>query len=1188
MSVYTTAELLASTQHHFKFDPLFLRLFFRETYPFTTEKVYLSQIPGLVNMALYVSPIVSGEVIRSRGGSTSEFTPGYVKPKHEVNPQMTLRRLPDEDPQNLADPAYRRRRIIRQNMLDENLAIAQVEEMQAVSAVLKGKYTMTGEAFDPVEVDMGRSAANNITQSGGTEWSKRDKSTYDPTDDIEAYALNASGVVNIIVFDPKGWALFRSFKAVREKLDTRRGSHSELETAVKDLGKAVSYKGMYGDVAIVVYSGQYVENGVKKNFLPDNTMVLGNTQARGLRTYGCIQDADAQREGINASARYPKNWVTHPRYGMGKRLGAADVDKWALYVIGQYCDQSVPDGFGGTEPRITCNAYLTTQRKAWDVLSDFCSAMRCMPVWNGQTLTFVQDRQSDKVWTYNRSNVVMPDDGAPFRYSFSALKDRHNAVEVNWIDPNNGWETATELVEDTQAIARYGRNVTKMDAFGCTSRGQAHRAGLWLIKTELLETQTVDFSVGAEGLRHVPGDVIEICDDDYAGISTGGRVLAVNSQTRTLTLDREITLPSSGTTLISLVDGSGNPVSVEVQSVTDGVKVKVSRVPDGVAEYSVWGLKLPTLRQRLFRCVSIRENDDGTYAITAVQHVPEKEAIVDNGAHFDGEQSGTVNGVTPPAVQHLTAEVTADSGEYQVLARWDTPKVVKGVSFLLRLTVAADDGSERLVSTARTTETTYRFTQLAPGNYRLTVRAANAWGQQGDPASVSFRIAAPAAPSRIELTPGYFQITATPHLAVYDPTVQFEFWFSEKRIADIRQVETTARYLGTALYWIAASINIKPGHDYYFYIRSVNTVGKSAFVEAVGQPSDDASGYLDFFKGEIGKSHLAQELWTQIDNGQLAPDLAEIRTSITDVSNEITQTVNKKLEDQSAAIQQIQKVQVDTNNNLNSMWAVKLQQMQDGRLYIAGIGAGIENTPDGMQSQVLLAADRIAMVNPANGNTKPMFVGQGDQIFMNEVFLKYLTAPTITSGGNPPAFSLTPDGRLTAKNADISGSVNANSGTLNNVTINENCRVLGKLSANQIEGDLVKTVGKAFPRDSRAPERWPSGTITVRVYDDQPFDRQIVIPAVAFSGARHERENSDTYSSCRLIVKKNGAEIYNRTALDNTLIYTGVIDMPAGSGVMTLEFSVSAWWVNGWYPTASISDLLVVVMKKATAGITIS
>ncbi|HBB1126254.1 TPA: host specificity protein J, partial [Escherichia coli] len=689
--------------------------------------------------------------------------------------------------------------------------------------------------------------------------------------------------------------------------------------------------------------------------------------------------------------------------------------------------------------------------------------------------------------------------------------------------------------------------------------------------------------------RHVPGDVIEICDDDYAGISTGGRVLAVNSQTRTLTLDREIMLPASGTTLISLVDGQGNPVSVEVQSVTDGVKVKVSRVPDGVAEYSVWGLKLPTLRQRLFRCVSIRENDDGTYAITAVQHVPEKEAIVDNGAHFDGDQSGTVNGVTPPAVQHLTAEVTADSGEYQVLARWDTPKVVKGVSFLLRLTVTADDGSERLVSTARTTETTYRFTQLALGNYRLTVRAVNAWGQQGDPASVSFRIAAPAAPSRIELTPGYFQITATPHLAVYDPTVQFEFWFSEKRIADIRQVETTARYLGTALYWIAASINIKPGHDYYFYIRSVNTVGKSAFVEAVGQPSDDASGYLDFFKGEIGKTHLAQELWTQIDNGQLAPDLAEIRTSITDVSNEITQTVNKKLEDQSAAIQQIQKVQVDTNNNLNSMWAVKLQQMKDGRLYIAGIGAGIENTPAGMQSQVLLAADRIAMINPANGNTKPMFVGQGDQIFMNEVFLKRLTAPTITSGGNPPAFSLTPDGKLTAKNADISGSVNANSGTLNNVTINENCQIKGKLSANQIEGDIVKTVSKSFPRTST----YASGTITVRISDDQKFDRQVMIPPVLFRGGKHENFNSNNqqsywYSTCRLRVTRNGQEIFNQSTTDAQGVFSSVIDMPAGQGTLTLTFTVSSSGANNWTPTTSISDLLVVVMKKSTAGISIS
>ncbi|EPN1816148.1 phage attachment tail tip protein J, partial [Escherichia coli] len=768
------------------------------------------------------------------------------------------------------------------------------------------------------------------------------------------------------------------------------------------------------------------------------------------RTYSGIWDGSLKPAYSNNPAWCLWDMLTHPRYGMGKRLGAADVDKWALYAIGQYCDQTVPDGFGGTEPRMTFNAYLAQQRKAWDVLSDFCSAMRCMPVWNGQTLTFVQDRPSDVVWPYTNSDVVVDDNGVGFRYSFSALKDRHTAVEVNYTDPQNGWQTSTELVEDPEAILRYGRNLLKMDAFGCTSRGQAHRAGLWVIKTELLETQTVDFTLGSQGLRHTPGDIIEICDNDYAGTLTGGRVLSIDAATRTLTLDREVTLPETGTSAVNLINGSGKPVSVDITAHPAPDRIQVSTLPDGVETYGVWGLSLPSLRRRLFRCVSVRENTDGTFAITAVQHVPEKEAIVDNGAHFDGDQSGTVNGVTPPAVQHLTAEVTADSGEYQVLARWDTPKVVKGVSFLLRLTVAADDGSERLVSTARTTETTYRFTQLAPGNYRLTVRAVNAWGQQGDPASVSFRIAAPAAPSRIELTPGYFQITATPHLAVYDPTVQFEFWFSETRITDIRQVETTARYLGTALYWIAASINIKPGHDYYFYIRSVNTVGKSAFVEAVGRASDDVEGYLDFFKGKITESHLGKELLEKV---------------------ELT-------EDNASRLEEFSKEWKDANDKWNAMWAVKIEQTEDGKHYVAGLGLSMEDTEEGKLSQFLVAANRIAFIDPANGNETPMFVAQGNQIFMNDVFLKRLTAPTITSGGNPPAFSLTPDGKLTAKNADISGNVNANSGTLNNVTINENCRVLGKLSANQIEGDLVKTVGKAFPRDSRAPERWPSGTIT--------------------------------------------------------------------------------------------------------------
>ncbi|EIX5157428.1 TPA: phage tail protein, partial [Escherichia coli O103:H2] len=880
--------------------------------------------------------------------------------------------------------------------------------------------------------------------------------------------------------------------------------------------------------------------------------------------------------------------LTHPRYGMGKRLGAADVDKWALYAIAQYCDQTVPDGFGGTEPRMTFNAYLSQQRKAWDVLSDFCSAMRCMPVWNGQTLTFVQDRPSDVVWPYTNSDVVVDDNGVGFRYSFSALKDRHTAVEVNYTDPQNGWQTSTELVEDPEAILRYGRNLLKMDAFGCTSRGQAHRAGLWVIKTGLLETQTVDFTLGSQGLRHTPGDIIEICDNDYAGTLTGGRILSIDAASRTLTLDREVTLPQTGAATVNLINGSGKPVSVAITAHPAPDRIQVSTLPDGVETYGVWGLSLPSLRRRLFRCVSIRENTDGTFAITAVQHVPEKEAIVDNGASFE-PQSGTLNSVIPPAVQHLTVEVSAADGQYLAQAKWDTPKVVKGVSFMLRLTVAADDGSERLVSTARTTETTYRFTQLAPGSYRLTVRAVNAWGQQGDPASVSFRIAAPAAPSQIELTPGYFQITAVPRLAVYDPTVQFEFWFSETKIADTSQVETSARYLGTGSQWSVSGPHIKPGKDFWFYVRSVNLVGKSAFVEASGQPSNDAEGYLDFFRGEIGKTHLAQGLWELIDNSQLADEMAEMKTSITETRNEITQTVSKTLEDQSATIQQIQRVQKDTNDDLAALYMLKVQKTKDGIPYVAGIGAGIEDTDGQPLSNILLLADRIAMINPENGNSTPLFVAQGNQLFMNDVFLKRLFAVSITSSGNPPAFSLTPDGRLTAKNADISGSVNANSGTLNNVTINENCQIKGKLSANQIEGDIVKTVSKSFPRTST----YASGTITVRISDDQKFDRQVMIPPVLFRGGKHENFNSNNqqsywYSTCRLRVTRNGQEIFKQSTTDAQGVFSSVIDMPAGQGTLTLTFTVSSSGANNWTPTTSISDLLVVVMKKSTAGISIS
>ncbi|EPB0662325.1 DUF1983 domain-containing protein, partial [Escherichia coli] len=794
-------------------------------------------------------------------------------------------------------------------------------------------------------------------------------------------------------------------------------------------------------------------------------------------------------------------------------------------------------------------------------------------------------------------------------------------------DPQNGWQTSTELVEDPDAILRYGRNLLKMDAFGCTSRGQAHRAGLWVIKTELLETQTVDFTLGSQGLRHTPGDIIEICDNDYAGTLTGGRILSIDAASRTLTLDREVTLPEAGTSTVNLINGRGKPVRVDITAQPAPDRIQVSILPDGVATYGVWGLSLSSLRRRLFRCVSIRENTDGTFAITAVQHVPEKEAIVDNGARFE-PLSGSLNSVIPPVVQHLTVEVSASDGQYLALAKWDTPRVVKGVRFSLRLTSGNGENS-RLVTSAITADTEHRFSGLPLGEYTLTVRAINSYGQQGEPATTTFRINAPAAPASIELTPGYFQITVVPHPAVYDPTVQSEFWFSEKRITDTAQVVTSARYLGTGSQWSVSGPHIKPGKDFWFYVRSVNLVGKSAFVEASGQASNDGEGYLEIFRGLIDEAQLGKALKERIDASALRTDvtqleedirqrletdvaevtrkigeaensltqlvakknedqtlaiaqvsqqvdrvsseitqtvsqsteenarqIAQVRQYVDDKGSEITSTTDKKLEDQSATIQQIQQVQSDTNDELAALYMLKVQKTKNGIPYVAGIGAGIEDADGQPLSNILLQADRIAMINPENGNTTPLFVAQGNQLFMNDVFLKRLFAVSITSSGNPPTFSLTPEGRLTARNADISGHISANSGTLNNVVIAENCTINGTLKAENIIGDLVKCAGVAFPVDG---SYLANGTRTLTVYDDHSFDRQIIIPPIIYVGSKQEsRTSNDIWTECFLHVDQNGRRIYSGRSVEEPGIFSGIIDMPAGGGHITLSFTVSS------------------------------
>ncbi|EMD4839466.1 host specificity protein J [Salmonella enterica] len=798
----------------------------------------------------------------------------------------------------------------------------------------------------------------------------------------------------------------------------------------------IDLKQSYPNTAVVglqVDAEQFGSQQVTVNYhIYGRIMQVPSNYDPDTRTYTGLWDGTFKPAYTNNPAWCVMDMLTHPLYGMGQAIGVADVDKWALYVVAQYCDQRVPDGFGGAEPRMTLNAYLATQRKAYDVLADFCSVMRCMPVWNGSTMTFVQDRPADKVWTYTNSNV----EGGQFKYSYSALKDRHNAVEVRYTDPLNGWKTSTELVEDHASQIRYGRNLLKMDAFGCTSRGQAHRMGLWVITTELLETQSVDFSVGAEGLRHTPGDIIEVCDNDYAGASIGGRITDLDISTRTLTLDREITLPESGAATLNIAGPDGTPFSTEIQSQPAPDRVVLKVLPETVQPYSIWGLKLPSLKRRLFRCVRIAENDDGTYAITAVQHVPEKESIVDNGTHFD-PLPGTTNGITPPAVQHLVVDTDNDSILYQAKAKWDTPRVVKGVRFVVRLNTGAgtDDDPVRLVSSATTSETEYTFHNLPLGNYTLTVRAMNGFGQQGDPASVAFSIQAPEAPDFIEITPAYFSLTVAPRQKVYHPDVSFEFWFSEKQLLSADQVLAEGQYLGRGSMWIKDGLMLL-GTDYWFYVRSVNLVGKSAFAEASGQVKSDAEGVLELIKGQITANLLNREFLGTIDNEvvktefEKALQLSEenVQQQLTELKKEFgddvaariqkleqvisgpdgsigqkIEQINAVLGKQTATVEEISKAQATLNDAVAAIKSFKVQYQANGQAAIAGIQLSATQE----QSQILMMADRIAFLNPQNGSVALPFVIQNGQVVLAESFVKSLNV-----NGR---VIVTPDGEFTMR-----------------------------------------------------------------------------------------------------------------------------------------------------------------------------
>ncbi|EAO8182781.1 DUF1983 domain-containing protein [Salmonella enterica] len=828
------------------------------------------------------------------------------------------------------------------------------------------------------------------------------------------------------------------------------------KTVWQGLTEIINLTQSYPNTALVglkVDADQFGSQSVSRKFHCEGRIVrVPSNYDPKTRTYAGLWNGTFKPAYTNNPAWIILDLLTHPRYGLGQRIGISDVDKWVLYSIAQYCDQKVPNGFGADEPRMTCNVYLADRRKAYDVISDFCSVMRCMWVWTGQKMTFIQDRPADKVWTYTNSNVVTDNQCVQFTYSYSAAKDRHNAAEIRFIDPQNGWNMSVELVEDKADIAKNGRKVLQMDAFGCTSRGQAHRTGLWVIQTELLETQMVTFSVGAEGLRHTPGDIFEICDSDYAGASIGGRIVAVDVVARSLTLDRDIELPGAGNAVMSFIGYDGKPLSATVMSQPEKNRVILNSLPEGVVEGSVWGLKLPALRRRLFRCMSIQEKNDGTYAVSALQHVPEKEAIVDNGASFEPE-SGTLNSVTPPAVQHLAVDTSADSSLYQAKATWDTPRVIKGVRFILRLTVGAgtDDDPVRLVTTATTSENEFTFHELPYGHYTLTVSAINGYGQQGDPASVEFDIDLPEPPDFIEITPAYFSLTVAPRQKVYHPEVSFEFWFSEKQLMSADQVLAEGQYLGRGSMWIKDGL-VLLGTDYWFYVRSVNLVGKSAFAEASGQVKSDAEGVLELIKGQITANLLNREFLSTIENDtvrrefeaalrisetnvqqqletlkstvnvSVAAELASIKRAAADEHNavalqmstlqtQISTDITSRIEalqrasstaegsltekltqlsatvnGQGATVLDISRAQAMLNDTVAALKSFRVQYQANGKAAIAGI----QLSATAVQSEILMMADRIALLNPYNGSVTLPFLIQNGQVVLADTFVKSL------------------------------------------------------------------------------------------------------------------------------------------------------------------------------------------------------
>ncbi len=663
-------------------------------------------------------------------------------------------------------------------------------------------------------------------------------------------------------------------------------------------------KSQYGDTPNRTYHIKGMIIQVPDNYDPES------------RTYTGIWTGRFKPAWTNNPAWVFYDLVTNERYGIGEMIGSFGVDKFALYAIARYCDELVDDGFGNKEPRFTFNAYITSQRKAKELLDDLASVFRGMPLWDGLQLTCFQDRPSDPVWTYTNSNVI---DGK-FKYTSTAKSARHNAIEVSWINPSNGWSEEREFIQDDDLIQRFGGvNVKKVTAFGCTSRGQAHRVGKWILQTEKLEKDSVTFSTGREGINCISGDIIEVADDSFAGIKVGGRVLSVNGST--ITIDAPIDWEYDDKGTFSFLGSSGRFEKIDIQSI-DGDIVTLRETPRGLKQYGVFSITKSTLTTRLFRVITISEDKDGIYLYNCIQHEPQKERIVDNGVDFTGSPP-TQNVIRIPNIERLSIAYVNDSSQVQARAMWMTTTINRNISF--NVTLYKDS---KVVSTGNTTDLEYYFNGLEAGDYLVGVRGRDTNGMLGNESKVQMVIGTPSAPSSIIIESGFFEIKLIPHIAVpHTLNTEFEFWFSgERRIDNVNEIESKADFLGRAKFWTKGQL--KPGRDYWFYVRSVNEYGKSHFVEAKGQADDNTEAILDeldgqFMTAEAGKQ-LSEELkWNTESIAELTNATYSLSTDVLQRSANaqagITQLQQLRVSDNEARAQEIKEIYSAVGENKSAI-----------------------------------------------------------------------------------------------------------------------------------------------------------------------------------------------------------------------------------------------------------------------------